>query len=586
MRGRRGRVLFSFFLIHLFFVLIASGISYAEEGSDVELFPFSKELESRIAFWTKIFTEYDGHQVVIHDAENLDIVYEVVDFRTVFGDRTTNEAAKDRLIEQVKATYRDILRRMSTGSIDPSALSEREYRVHQLFQAVQDKNILLRAAENLRSQPGQRNRFLQGLLTSGRYNDALKEIFRNHDLPEELIAIPHIESNFNYRAYSKKGAAGAWQFIRSTGQLFLKIDSKVDERLDPLFAGQAAARLLKRNYEVLGSWPLAITAYNHGRQGMANAVKETGSDSLVEIIEHYQGPNFGFASKNFYAEFLAARDVIKNYRHYFGEVELLPPLEHEMVQISRPAGLKTILRHFGISREELKEYNPALRPPVLEARSPVPAGFLLRLPKGKSDQLSTFLAQVNSDGSSSEGKIAKVRSKASRYRVKRGDTLRAVALQFDTNIQTLRLLNGLKKSGAIRAGQLLRLPTGVRAKAEGLWVIPASAKYVEEEEEEEDGQLASANSPKGKKGRVLAQDKKGRGKARIAAQPEKKGNGQKATKVRSSKSRGTSHRIKKARANGDEKGSSLRKGSLKKKKKASNRKGKGLTLRKPSRRDL
>ncbi|MBI2875609.1 MAG: transglycosylase SLT domain-containing protein [Candidatus Tectomicrobia bacterium] len=499
-------------------------------------------------------------------------MYEVVNLREIFGENGASESTKLQLIEQIKEIYRNILYQMADGRLDPSSLSAREYRVHQLFQGIQDREILIRAAESIRSQPGQKNRFLQGLLISGRYNDTLKEIFRNHGLPEDLIALPHIESNFNYRAYSSKGAAGAWQFIRSTGQQFLRINEDVDERLDPLFAGQAAARLLKQNYEVLGSWPLAITAYNHGRQGMFNAVRETGSSNLAEIIASYRGPNFGFASKNFYAEFLAAREVIKNYRQYFGEMDLPSTLEYDLVQIPRPVKIARILGYFGLSREDLKSYNPALRSSVLEARNPVPAGFLLRLPKGKGADFSAFLALAP------EGRVTKVRGKAQWYRVKRGDTLLAVARQFDTDLRTLRVLNGLKRSGGIQVGQRLRLPASGGVQNEGPRVIPA--KYVEEEEE-----LASSNSRNGKGDRKLAKDKKGRKAVGISAKSRKRGKGPKLLKDRSSQSKGSSSSIKKVRTDENEKSQRLRKGSLKKKK-ASTPKGKGLPLKKPSRRDL
>ena len=87
-------------------------------------------------------------------------------------------------------------------------------------------------------------------------------------LPTELAALPHVESSFNTYAYSKVGAAGMWQFMRGTGRRFLRIDAAVDERLDPYRSTEAAASFLEQNYIVLGSWPLALTAYNHGAGGM------------------------------------------------------------------------------------------------------------------------------------------------------------------------------------------------------------------------------------------------------------------------------------------------------------------------------
>ena len=121
--------------------------------------------------------------------------------------------------------------------------------------------------------------------------------------------MPHVESSFDPYAYSKVGAAGLWQFMRSTGRRFLRIDAAVDERLDPYRATEAAAQLLSYNYRLLGSWPLAITAYNHGAEGMRRAREQLGTDDIVRIVRDYHSPTFGFASRNFYVSFLAALTV-------------------------------------------------------------------------------------------------------------------------------------------------------------------------------------------------------------------------------------------------------------------------------------
>src|SRR5207245_1828647 len=119
-------------------------------------------------------------------------------------------------------------------------------------------------------------------------------------------------------------ALGVWQFTRGTGRMYLNINKKTDDRLDPMKSTHAAAKLLHDNYRALGSWPLAITAYNHGRAGMMRAKSEVGDD-LTKIISDYRGPVFGYASMNFYTEFLAAVDVYNNYEQYFGTLVLDKP---------------------------------------------------------------------------------------------------------------------------------------------------------------------------------------------------------------------------------------------------------------------
>jgi LysM repeat protein len=181
-----------------------------------------------------------------------------------------------------------------------------------------------------------------------------------------------------------------WQFTRSTGRQYLRINNKVDERLDPLKATQAAGRLLRDNFDALGSWPLAITAYNHGRPGMLRAQREVGSD-LVDIINEYKGPVFGYASMNFYSEFLAAVEVYDAYPGYFGELVLEKPDAPVKVAASKP---------------------------------PTPAA------------------------------ATKAKPATAKYQVKRGDTLWEVAQRFGTTIRSLMELNNLNES-AIYAGQIL-----------------------------------------------------------------------------------------------------------------------------------
>jgi hypothetical protein len=150
----------------------------------------------------------------------------------------------------------------------------------------------------------------EGLHRASKLLPRILAILRQYQVPAELAALPMVESTFNPTAYSKAGAAGLWQFIRSTGKQYSLISRKRDDRRDPVRATEAAARLLRDNFQALGSWPLAIVAYNHGHAGIRAASAAVGSTAIEDIVARYNGPRFGFASKNFYAEFLAALDVV------------------------------------------------------------------------------------------------------------------------------------------------------------------------------------------------------------------------------------------------------------------------------------
>src|SRR6185369_13293637 len=171
--------------------------------------------------------------------------------------------------------------------------------------------------------------FREGIIRSGRYLDAFQQVFEKEGVPMDVALLPLVESSFENRALSNAGAAGIWQFTRGTGRMYLTVNRKLDERLDPTKATRAAARLLHDNYNALGSWPLAITAYNHGRAGMMRAQSEVGSSDITKVISEYRGSLFGYASMNFYSEFLAAVDVYNSYEQYFGQLVLDQPSSAE-----------------------------------------------------------------------------------------------------------------------------------------------------------------------------------------------------------------------------------------------------------------
>ena len=171
--------------------------------------------------------------------------------------------------------------------------------------------------------------------------------------------LPHVESSFNAAAYSKVGAAGLWQFMRSTGRRFMRIDSAVDERMDPFRATEAAAQLLSYNYRLLGTWPLAMTAYNHGAEGMRRAKEQLGTDDIVRIVREYHSPSFGFASRNYYVSFLAALTVAQNPEKYFGPIKREPEAQFHEVKHAGFVTVSALTHALRIERDELRRLNPA-----------------------------------------------------------------------------------------------------------------------------------------------------------------------------------------------------------------------------------
>jgi membrane-bound lytic murein transglycosylase D len=173
-----------------------------------------------------------------------------------------------------------------------------------------------------------------------------------------------------------------WQFMPGTARLYMRVDGAVDERMDPFRATEAAAQLLANNFRLLGSWPLALTAYNHGAAGMRRARDAMGTDDFAVIARRYRGPAFGFASRNFYPSFLAALTIDQDPARHFPGVQRAAPLRPVEIALPTAVAAAELGRLLELPQPVLRELNPALRPAVWSGERPVPAGYRLRLPTG------------------------------------------------------------------------------------------------------------------------------------------------------------------------------------------------------------
>ena len=365
-------------------------------AADTDAFPRPPELEADIRFWTRVFTEVDTAGGFIHDNRRLDVVYEVVRL-----DPGTTSADQSEEAGRVVERYRTALLALADGKRQD--LNEAEERALGLWAPDSSEQTLREAANRVRFQRGQADKFRAGYERSGRWRPHILETFRAMGLPTELAALPHVESSYNPAARSHAGAAGLWQFTRSTGAQYLRIDRRVDERLNPFKASEAAARLLRRNYEVTGSWPLALTAYNHGAGGVVRAVRQMGTDDIVTLVRRYDGPAFGFASRNFYVSFLAALDVERQAHAYFGPLYRLDPEPPDAVATPRPPSDRDLAR--------------------------------LEAPSAKGPRASRR-----------------------QHRVRRGETLSDIAARYGVSHRQLMALNGLRRADRVQAGQVLRVP--------------------------------------------------------------------------------------------------------------------------------
>ncbi len=373
---------------------------HALAGEDA--FPLLPGLESSVEFWKLVFTKYGRSELIFYDSINPTKIYKVV------------EAGKRRVVRRlIRVERRKIKRRYG-----------------------------LKSSDRVRVQRGVKERFVLGLEHSRRYLEQMQRIFEERGLPIELAYLPLIESSFQIDAYSHAGAVGIWQFMRSTGRRFLHITSRVDERKDPLESTRAAASLLEENYDLFGSWPLAITAYNHGERGILRAIDQVGSSDLMAIIRHYKSRTFGISSKNFYAEFLAALEVASKVEDYFPDIEYHSPIPIEEMELEQPISVSSLIKSTGVSRQEFLSWNPALSRKIKF----LPKWYRVKVP---AENFEAFAAAYQ--------KI--VNRPWIRHLVTKGETLSHIARNYRISVYEIQNVNGLLNIHFISIGQLLKIPT-------------------------------------------------------------------------------------------------------------------------------
>lgn len=318
-------------------------------GYSDSTFAVPKGMEKQVQFWVDIYSKYTTEQGVIHEIDNVETVYEVVDLKGLKSDRE-----KQKKIDLAK---KEIVQRLKLDKA---------------------------AQERLRFQLGQKDRMQKAIFYSGRYLEDMEKIFREAKLPAELTRLAFVESSFNIMARSKVGASGIWQIMPYTARPYKMISASVDKRNHPMEATKLAAKLLRHNYNMLESWPLAITGYNHGPTGVKKMTLEYKSKDIAHLIDNVDSRrSFGFASRNFYACFLAALEVEKNANAYFGSVVWSKPLDAQELKLPVPVRYKDLVKWFDGDLEKAQMFNPHLTPLVTKKGYAIPARTVVSVPKEK-----------------------------------------------------------------------------------------------------------------------------------------------------------------------------------------------------------
>jgi membrane-bound lytic murein transglycosylase D len=289
----------------------------------------------------------------------------------------------------------------------------------------------------------------------GRYGPALRTELAKAGLPSDLVCLSLIESGHNPTIVSPAGAAGLWQFMPDAGRAYgLAIDRWIDERLDPVRATEAAARMLSDLYRRFGSWDLAMAAYNMGHGGLGRAIRKYNSNDYWELARYEAGIPW---ETTLYVPKILATAITLGNRRTFGleDVQEEPGESVETVLVAPGISLDAVARLAGVSGDLIESLNPQF----LAGRTPPsPPGttgvsYRLRVPLGKAAAVQAGLARVALEDESYRPHL-----------VRRGETLETIALARGTTEAQLRLINRVDPKEVLVAGNVLLVPDSASAR--------------------------------------------------------------------------------------------------------------------------
>ncbi len=423
-------------------------------------FEMPASLTPVVGFWARVYAVWPSTQVVIHDAGRVDVVYRVLDLSEFAPDdqdsavtRTDKAAGRTQAVQAARAEFEEALSALD-ASRPPTVkgLKGAQREAFVAWEASGDTSVdrFGDAARRVRSQRGLADRYARALGQSGRFMGAVQQALRNAGLPDGLVALAFTESLMDINARSVSGALGIWQFLSGTGREYLSINAALDERRDPVLASVAAARYLTNSRSRLGSWGVAITAYNYGTNGMARAVSQLKTSNIEVVLRDYRTKQFGFAARNYYAEFLASLHVLSHANVYFPGVKIAAPWTFDAVALPRRARV-TDLVGSGVSRVDLAELNPALTPTALAGGVILPEGLVVRVTRGRGAAVLEALKKGKAPDD--------VTGRA--HVLKKGETLMGVARRYGVTLGELCSANSLDPYAPTAAGITLSIPSSL-----------------------------------------------------------------------------------------------------------------------------
>ncbi len=288
------------------------------------------------------------------------------------------------------------------------------------------------------------------LSRSTRYIPMMKKIFRDYQLPEDLVYVAMIESGFSPRARSFANAVGYWQFIASTARRYgLKVNSYVDERRDPILSTRAAAEYFKDLYGIFGSWHLALASYNAGEYRVNRFVMRHYTRDFWHLSSRRFFPS---ETANYVPKFIAAARIGKDPTKYgFNNIMYEKPMEFDKISLRFSISLKKLAKRLNVNYRTIQDLNPRYQGAYVPLEKDKET--VIRIPKGMHKQARSVIAYCKTK------KPRYMYADYYWYRIRRGDSLYRLARKNRTTVAAIRRLNRMSSHSTIlRVGRKIKLP--------------------------------------------------------------------------------------------------------------------------------
>jgi membrane-bound lytic murein transglycosylase D len=333
-----------------------------------------KSLDQRVQIWKEIWGIYPSNVYLLVDERRPWVMYKKVDCRKIFSSGPPTKRKETKCRQKIASAKKRVIKWLRKQKRRPSRKLKKFYDYDSRLAKTAYKNIIM--------IQGKKDNLEQALERAKPFLAIVETIFYELDIPPAIARVAIIESLCNPSAGSPKGAIGAYQFIEATAKNYLMVEEGVDERLDPIRAGWAAAKYIKELHKKFKSWPLAMTAYNTGPSRLKRLIKKRRTRDLGKIADKGSLNGFGFDGQNYFAQLAAVIELSADTAASFSTKT------YSTIQTTEPTSLDEISDCLNFPIDDLLKTNPALTKEISKKGSPIPEGYILAIPDDANELIA------------------------------------------------------------------------------------------------------------------------------------------------------------------------------------------------------